>query len=424
MPRQCFYLISHSETIGNVSEYIFYALLKAERLNKKACLIRKRVPFIKHLKAIFFFTPLQAIYKVRSELIASPSLASAALSVGVGMAILFSHIAAAAKYMTCKLINKAAGRPLLVERFQSHSFSRGLDDLYCLGDQTATHYSESSRLYWREALSRQFNITLPPRDETLAKTSLRQLGLGEDSWYVCLHVRTSAFYKDLSSDFRNSNIENYREAIEYIISLGGKVVRLGDQAPMPFAINGFIDYPNTPAKNEATDLYLIKHCRFFIGTNSGLFDTALLFGKPVLSVNTTDFIFATPYKQCDSFIYKRIYCRQEKRLLSFQEVFEAPDTLTTNIDFASFNTKYEYVENTSEDIRNATANFVANLEYGRYDHCAAQNAFSTCHKSAVLASLGTSRYFLTHAEQAQRVFTKSNYNGAIDRSFAEKYFYA
>ncbi len=185
---------------------------------------------------------------------------------------------------------------------------------------------------------------------------------------------------------------------------------------------GFIDYPNTPAKSEATDLYLINHCRFFIGTNSGLFDTALLFGKPVLSVNTTDFTFATPYKQCDSFIYKRIYSRQEKRFLSFREVFNAPDILMSNIDFPSFNEKYEYAENTPEDILNATVNFVACLEKEADEKTAAQSSFTNCHKAAIVANLRTAPYFLTNIEQAQRVFAKSNYNGSIDRSFAEKYF--
>jgi putative glycosyltransferase (TIGR04372 family) len=117
----------------------------------------------------------------------------------------------------------------------------------------------------------------------------RSWGMTTDDWYVCLHLRDGSFYgeaKGLGQSHRNSDIENYRAAIEYITGLGGWVIKLGAKdspklPPMPRVI----DYARSSYKSGLMDLFLIRGARFFIGTTSGLTNVPISFGIPAALVN-------------------------------------------------------------------------------------------------------------------------------------------
>ena len=110
-----------------------------------------------------------------------------------------------------------------------------------------------------------------------------------DDWYVCLHLLDGAFYGEARGRVqchRNSDIENYRAAIEYITGLGGWVIKLGAKdspklPPMPRVI----DYGRSPYKSGLMDIALIRGARLFIGTTSGLTNVAICFGVPAALVN-------------------------------------------------------------------------------------------------------------------------------------------
>jgi hypothetical protein len=71
-------------------------------------------------------------------------------------------------------------------------------------------------------------VSLQRKCAAICAAGLERLGIGSDEWYVCLHVRTSAFHGD-KADYRNARFQNYQKVIEHIIALGGKVIRLGDR---------------------------------------------------------------------------------------------------------------------------------------------------------------------------------------------------
>lgn len=214
---------------------------------------------------------------------------------------------------------------------------------------------------------------------------------------MCLHVRTPLFHNSTADSFRNSNIENYYDAIRYIITLGGAVVRMGDPLPYVERIEGFINYPNSPEKSEEMDLFLIKNCKLFIGTTSGIHDTALLFGVPLLSVNTNDYIFVKPYKECDSYIYKHIFSKEKNRVLTFKEVLDEPFFIHSNLEVASnmkkFNDTYEFIENSSEDILTAVRNMIHSLENNSYPRNNAQIKFKHHLNSSVMKWIDTQAWF-------------------------------
>ncbi|MBC7405718.1 MAG: TIGR04372 family glycosyltransferase [Cytophaga sp.] len=116
------------------------------------------------------------------------------------------------------------------------------------------------------------------------------LDLSPDQWYVCLHIRDGGYYaegkENAGQTHRNSNFSDYEAAIQFICARGGKVVRMGslDADPLP-AIPGLIDYARSPHKSPHMDLQLIRNCRIFIGTTSGLTNVAVSFGIPCALVN-------------------------------------------------------------------------------------------------------------------------------------------
>jgi putative glycosyltransferase (TIGR04372 family) len=114
-------------------------------------------------------------------------------------------------------------------------------------------------------------------------------GMTPDDWYVCLHLRDAAFYGEasgLGQSHRNSDVENYRAAIEYITGLGGWVIKLGGKtSPKLPPMLRVIDYGRSIYKSDLMDIYLIRNARIFIGTTSGLTNAAISFGVPAALVN-------------------------------------------------------------------------------------------------------------------------------------------
>jgi len=127
-----------------------------------------------------------------------------------------------------------------------------------------------------------------------AKTIKEQWGMGPNDWFVCLHVRDAAHYAEtdlMGQDHRNAGIKAYIAAAKYITGQGGWVIKLGGPlSPQLPRMKRVIEYGRSSFKSEMMDLYLIRHCRYFIGTTSGLTNVAVSFGIPTALVNciTTD----------------------------------------------------------------------------------------------------------------------------------------
>jgi putative glycosyltransferase (TIGR04372 family) len=119
-------------------------------------------------------------------------------------------------------------------------------------------------------------------------------GMKADDWYVCLHMRDAAHYREFagsSQTHRNADVAEYLEAIRYISSRGGWVIKLGGpRSPKLPQMRNVIDYARSSEKTHLMDIQLIRYARFFIGTTSGLTNVAISMGVPCALVNciTTD----------------------------------------------------------------------------------------------------------------------------------------
>lgn len=184
----------------------------------------------------------------------------------------------------------------------------------------------------------------------------------ENKKIVCLHVRDENYYKDRHRrSYRNSTIDNYIDLIKFLIKKNYLVVRLGDASAnnINFKNSNFIDYPKVNFRSEEMDLYLIQSCDFFIGTPSGLMDTAYLFNKPLLLTNLYDIYPSFLRKKIDRGLLRKIIRKDNGKALTLKE-FISKDI---NYHQTQVNIRdLQFIENSSKELLEAVQEFVQNLE--------------------------------------------------------------
>lgn len=199
---------------------------------------------------------------------------------------------------------------------------------------TAAHVHASLAQVQRQwsAEGREPLLKLMVEHREVLKKFKRDIGLSEDDWFVCLHVRTSDFYNEQSGsaqDFRNTPIEDYELAIKVIVDAGGWVIRMGDATCPGLSLNADLmdvsrvyDYARSPWRSAALDVALSASCRLFVSSPSGLHTVAHAFGRPVCYVNYP--IYAGfPWHPGEIFIPQLYYSVGMQRILSMEEILSS-----------------------------------------------------------------------------------------------------
>ena len=172
-------------------------------------------------------------------------------------------------------------RSALVEEFWEMSFPDG-DAL------PFSHAAAKIQNRW-EAEERAPNLVRSGEADEALGILRRRLGIRDDAWYVCLHVRQSGFHRGWNARWeqaRDAEITTYSKAIRAITDQGGYVVRMGDPTmPRLSPTEHVVDYAHTDLKSEYADMLLISGCRFFLGTNSGLSIVPGIYGVPCVLTN-------------------------------------------------------------------------------------------------------------------------------------------
>lgn len=198
---------------------------------------------------------------------------------------------------------------------------------------------------------RQPILTLSHSHRQKGLEGLRRLGMPEDAWYVCLHVREGGFGPLFESvhSYRNADINNHRKAIKTIASQGGWVVRMGDPTMKKLeGVPNCIDYAHSAEKSDWMDVFLCGNCRLFIGDTSGLFLVSTAFGVPVANVNMIP-LSVRAFSPNDIFIPKLLREKKSGRYLSFSEIFQSPIANFWN-SIHYLDSGIEIEENSPEDI--------------------------------------------------------------------------
>lgn len=171
-------------------------------------------------------------------------------------------------------------------------------------------------------------LKLPEDIKAEGYQKLSALGFPKDGWFACIHCRESTYHRSQpDQDFRNGRVETYQAAIDFVISQGGWVIRLGDSSMSRLSPrDGLIDYPHTELRSDRMDLFFAGECKYIVGACSGPASASAAFGKPQSMANCLPFS-TVPFYSYNGLgigIPKLLYSEDEGRLLSFRESMESP----------------------------------------------------------------------------------------------------
>jgi putative glycosyltransferase (TIGR04372 family) len=402
--------------VGNCSEEIYYALLRARRENKKALLL-----FPRDLFWIFYFSKKRLGINRELIRIESPYRfgSHGSISNGIGRFILMTV------YCTLRLANLFS-KKFLNKSIKSERLTPRIGYPSLWGAENAAEFSSSAvkAFDWKEQLQSYLPVDLPARSRQKAERLRQEMGLPLSEWFVCIHVREGGFYgfqEGLFKCSRNSSIKKCIKAIQYITNSGGWVVRMGDatMTPLPH-MERVIDYPHTPFKSDLMDMYLIKECRFYIGAQSGIWSTASLFQKPVLTINMNDWIDSFPERPGDLGIIKHIYSRSRKRFLSVKESIQF---FTKHYFRYDYGNEYELYENTSDEIYELVKEFMEKRTNTPHSHLQ-----KICNEHRVAAGYGLLEEQTGLHDHRKNVILKYHLAarlegcaGALGNTFLERY---
>ena len=148
---------------------------------------------------------------------------------------------------------------------------------------------------------------------------------------VCLNVRDTEYNSFVREEFgfqsanwtnRNSNIDTYRDAAEFLATNGYTVFRMGAKVGSTFASQNprIVDYAKNGMRTEFLDFYLANECTFAVSTGSGWDEIPTMLQRPLLLVNNYDFLM-TMSKSC--VVYPKLFINKfDGRLLSLSETID------------------------------------------------------------------------------------------------------
>jgi putative glycosyltransferase (TIGR04372 family) len=204
---------------------------------------------------------------------------------------------------------------------------------------------------WANMVNDPLLVDLNKEDHQKGRTLATQMGLPVGVRYACLHVRETGFYGPDESQGkvnRNGLISNYLPAIQYLLDQGIWVVRLGDPTMTRLPnMDRVIDYPFSSYKSDLMDIWLIKNCDLYIGTDSGPVFVAILFHKPIVLTNIVDFCFGYPTRIHDIGILKHAFSTKKDEYLPAKEIIDR--SLRDYNDWVN-DADISFVENTENEI--------------------------------------------------------------------------
>jgi len=200
-------------------------------------------------------------------------------------------------------------------------------------------------------------LSFTEKEKDLGRKKLKEMGISEKDWFVCFHSRASNYEThyhglDISqrNDFRDSKIENYLLAAEYIVSQGGYAIRMGAVIDRPLHKKRnprIIDY-SVDYRSDFMDIYLAGNCKFFLGNTAGIYIVSTIFGVPVAWANSIPYNVA-PLTTKDAFIPKKIWDIKKNRFLTFEEIFNS-DIVNYCLTEQYRNAGLDVIENSADEI--------------------------------------------------------------------------
>ena len=202
-------------------------------------------------------------------------------------------------------------------------------------------------------------------EDLFGRKYLEKMGIGENNSYVCLNVRDSAYLEKIGGsdfsyhDYRDSQIQNYLLAAEYLTTLGFYVIRMGARVKEKLNSSNpkIIDYATNGMRTDFMDIYLGANCSFCISTSTGWDCIPYIFRRPIVYVNVAVIGGVYTFRKTDITIFKHFWSEKDNKILSIKEIIDS------KLDYLLMSDQYKnkgirLIENTPEEIKEATEEMV------------------------------------------------------------------
>jgi len=203
------------------------------------------------------------------------------------------------------------------------------------------------------------HISFNKEEKLRGEEILKEFGILENSKFVCLLVRDTAYldrFKDPTKDwsyhsYRDSDIDNFLQAAEELAKRGYYVFRMGVKVLKPLKSSNpkIVDYANSKMRSDFMDIYLSANCTFGVTTCAGLDMVFAVFRKPIAWIQTPIGHMAIQSRN-DLYIVKHHINKKNKKELTVSEIFSSNVALSFYSDEYQ-NNDIELQENTPEEIK-------------------------------------------------------------------------
>lgn len=213
-------------------------------------------------------------------------------------------------------------------------------------------------------------LSFIPEEEAEGRALLARMGIPEGAPFICFHSRDKAYLDREHAycsrdqwayhDYRDCDIERYLPAAESLARRDLFALRMGSvvESPLPASEPRIIDYA-TRFRSDLGDIYLLAHCKFFLGNTAGVACVPPCFDIPVALANFTPLGYA-PWRSVDLFTPKT-YRSVAGEPIPFREIVRRGASMWTRSDLFA-QAGIEVVQNDAADITGLAEEMDARLD--------------------------------------------------------------
>ena len=239
--------------------------------------------------------------------------------------------------------------------------------------QATYDYREMHDIFKKRPLRYKLSKTHEKQGEKI----LKKYNINIKKNFVAIHARDSSYKRYDGESCRNSNIENFKKSVEWLIKKKYQVFRLGNREMIKCSFSKkIIDITKIDFKKdkELIDLYLISKCKFLIGSTSGPYVMASAFDKPMLLVDMVPLANVLPCARRGIAMPKLYVNKKTKKIMSFREILDTRSShLRLDIQFIKNNIKL--INNSQQEIYLSTKEIFLKVKSGNFKERMLQKKF-------------------------------------------------
>lgn len=198
---------------------------------------------------------------------------------------------------------------------------------------------------------------------------LQDMQISQKSEIVCFYIRDEMYgektFPHFNQDFskyRDSNIDDFQPAMEFLANQGFTVIRMGREGKKPLSSNNpkVIDYCFSNFKSDFADFYLTSKAEFAICTDTGMTHLPLFFRKPIGIANIAGMHGLLHTKMIKFITFKRYFSKEKMRKLTLKEIMNSALLhFKDNNDF--LDARIEFIDSDSEELVGLAQDMMLNV---------------------------------------------------------------